>query len=180
MNAIDIMVDEHKNIKKMLVITRKYCSMLLNNEAFDLNVFNEIIDFIRNYADKHHHGKEEEMLFNKMEEECVEAIKKTIRYGMLVEHDMGRMYVRDLEEALKRYKDGDEDAKLDIIANAISYTHLLQRHIDKEDNILYKYAINNLSKDTLDKLDKESLEFEENAKKNGTQDKYIKLIEKLS
>lgn len=180
MDAIDVMMEEHKNIKKILIVTRKYCNMLLNNEEFDINVFYDIIDFIRNYADKHHHGKEEEMLFNKMQTECVDAIKKTIQHGMLVEHDMGRMYVRDLEEALNKFKAGDNDAKLDIIANAISYTHLLTRHIDKEDNILYKYALNNLSKDSLDKLNKESIEFEKEAENNGIQHRYIEMLERLS
>lgn len=64
MNCIELMVDEHKNIKRMLEVIRKYCSRILNGENVDYDDFYKIIEFVRNYADKHHHGKEETMLFN--------------------------------------------------------------------------------------------------------------------
>ena len=59
-----------------------------------------------------------------------------IKNGMLVEHDLGRSYVKELIEGLEKVKAGNEEAKLDIIAAAISYTHLLEKHIDKEDDVL--------------------------------------------
>ena len=42
-------------------------------------------------------------------------------------------------------KRGLYDARLDIIANSISYTDLLDRHIEKENNVIYKFANNTLS-----------------------------------
>lgn len=179
MNTFKILIEEHDNIKRMLSVSRKYCNKMLNGEVVDYDVFLEIIDFIRNYADKHHHGKEEQFLFNKMIEECNIAIQKTIQNGMLVEHDMGRCYVQGIEKAVNKVKDGDLEARLDIIGNAIAYNDLLQRHIDKEDNILYKYAQINLSEKTLDELEKQSIEFEDNAEIQGIQEKYLNLLDTL-
>ena len=57
-----------------------------------------------------------------------ETAEKVVKYGMLVEHDLGRLYVTNLNEALeKALKNGNAEAKLDVIANAVSYTNLLRK-----------------------------------------------------
>ncbi len=148
MNSIELMVNEHKNIKRMLAVIRKYCFKVLKNKEVDYNDFYRIIDFVRNYADKHHHGKEEDYLFNRMVDEIKGPTEKLVKHGMLVEHDLGRLYMQNLEKALKALENGEEEAKIDIIANAVSYTDLLYRHIEKEDDVVYKFAERNLSKET--------------------------------
>lgn len=179
MNCIELMVEEHKNIKRMLAVIRKYCNRILNNESVQYEDFYRIIDFIRNYADKHHHGKEETLLFNKMMEELGPTAEKLVRYGMNVEHDLGRLHVQELEAAVKRVLDGDMEARLDVIADAISYTHLLNRHIDKEDGVVYKYAQRNLLEETLNKLELECASFEQKAAVEKTQEKYLALLNEL-
>ena len=87
--------------------------------------------------------------------------EKTVKYGMLVEHDLGRFYIKSLDEALQKLKSGDKEAALDVIANAISYTHLLERHIDKEDKVIYKFAERELDEESLAKIDEECIGFEE-------------------
>ena len=117
------------------------------------------------------------MLFNKMVEEIGETAEKVIKHGMLVEHDLGRFYIKSLEEALENYKGGNKEAILDIIANAISYTHLLERHIDKEDKVIYKFAQRELKEDILNNIDNECIEFE-NTNYN-TKDENISILETL-
>ncbi|ABS33019.1 hemerythrin domain-containing protein [Clostridium botulinum] len=179
MNSIELMVNEHKNIKHMLVVIRKYCFKVLKNEQVDYNDFYKIINFVRNYADKHHHGKEEDYLFNRMIEEIKGPTEKLVKQGMLVEHDLGRLYMQNLEKALKALENGEEEAKIDIIANAVSYTDLLYRHIEKEDDVVYKFAERNLSKETLKKLDEDCERIEKEAREKGIQDKYKNLIHEL-
>lgn len=176
---IELMVDEHKNIKRMLTVIRKYCTRILNGENVQYEDFYKMIDFVRGYADKHHHGKEETMLFTKMMEELGPTAEKLVRYGMNVEHDLGRLHVQELEAAVKRVLDGDMEARLDVIANAISYTHLLNRHIDKEDGVVYKYAQRSLAEGTLQKIDRESEKLERDAEAEGIQAKYLALVEEL-
>lgn len=179
MNAIELMVMEHTYIKRMLKVGRKYCLKILNNEEVEYNDFYKIIDFVRNYADKHHHGKEEIMLFNRMVDEIGGAAEKLVKYGMLVEHDLGRFYMQSLEAALKKVEAGDKDARVDVIANLIGYTDLLNRHIDKEDNIAYKFAARELSNETLDKIDEEAKAFEKEQESKNIQQKYIDILEEL-
>ncbi len=161
MDAIELMMEEHKNIKVMLKIVRKACFSILEGEEVNYGDFNKIISFIRNYADSHHHKKEEIMLFNRMVDEIGETAEKVVKYGMLVEHDLGRLYVTSLREALENFKSGNNEAKLDVIANAISYTNLLERHIHKEDNIIYKFAQRELKEDTINLINNECNKFED-------------------
>ncbi|KHD37491.1 hemerythrin [Clostridium acetobutylicum] len=179
MDGIALMIDEHKSIKRMLKVIRKICFGIMNGKEVEYEDFENIIDFVRNYADKHHHGKEEKFLFNRMVDEIGGAAEKLVKYGMLVEHDFGRLYMRDLEEALNKLKNGDSEAKLDVIANAVGYTNLLNRHIDKEDNVAYSFAKRELSEETLNEINKECFEFEEETNKEGIQNKYAKILEAL-
>ncbi|MEG0773297.1 hemerythrin domain-containing protein [Clostridium sp.] len=179
MKAIDLMVEEHRNIKRVLKVIRKYCVNILNGEEIDYKDFYKIIDFVRIYADKHHHGKEEVFLFNKMIDEIKGPAEKLVKHGMLVEHDLGRLFIQNLEVALKSYEAGNMDSRVDIIANSVGYADLLERHIAKEDDVVYKFAENKLSKGTLDKLDEECSDFELKAEGEKLQNKYLELINEL-
>ena len=179
MNSIELMMEEHKLIKRMLVVVRKFSIKVLNNEEVDYNDFNIVIDFVRNYADKHHHNKEEVILFKKMGEVLGERIANGPIMGMLVEHDLGRLFMRNLEVALEKFQAGDSDSRVDIIANAIAYTDLLNRHIDKEDTAIYTFAQKRLSVEQLAEIDTLCFDVETEATKNGLQDKYIEVLSKL-
>jgi hemerythrin-like domain-containing protein len=179
MNSIKLMMEEHQYILRMLAVVRKACYGVLKGDEIDYTDFDHMIDFIRNYADAHHHGKEEKMLFHEMVTHLGPLGNKLITHGMLVEHDFGRLYISELKEALDRLKSGDDMSRLDIIANAISYTHLLKRHIEKEDSVVYTFAEKQLSSEIIDKVNKETIEFEKEATAKGIQEHYQTLVETL-
>ncbi len=179
MNGIALMVEEHKYIKRMLKVIRKASYRILKGQAIDYEDFKKIIDFVRNYADAHHHGKEEKILFNRMIDEMGGPAVKLVQHGMLVEHDMGRFHMKELEEALAKVKVGDEEAKIDVIANAVGYANLLTRHIEKEDGIAYPFAERGLKKETLDEINRECEGFEKEMEEKEVQAKYIQLLESL-
>lgn len=179
MKSIDILVEEHNNIKKVLGIIRKACIQIVNGEEVQHEDFIDMIDFIRNYADKYHHGKEEDMLFIDMSKELGTDIKNGPIQGMLIEHDLGRRYIGNLDIALTKYQGGEKDAKVDIIANAISYANLLAEHIHKEDNALYQFALNRLTDKTKDKINQEIEEFENVKAHKDTRERYIAMADRL-
>lgn len=179
LNTINILVNEHDNIKKALKVIRKICVGILDGKQVPTDDIALIIDFIKNYADKYHHGKEEDMLFKEMATELIDKIGTGPIQGMFIEHDFGRAFIRDLEVALEAYRKGNEEVKVDIIANAMGYANLLEKHIYKEDNMLYKFAQNNLSEKTLNKLDSEFKDFEEDKIHTNTRNKYLSLVEDL-
>ena len=183
MSGIELLIEEHKYVRRMLVVIRKACFKLIETGEINYDDFYNMIHFVRNFADNHHHKKEEVFLFNKMVENLGDTGKNIITHGMLVEHDLGRNYMRNLEAALEELKKGNEEAKLDIIANAVSYTTLLDNHITKEDNVIFTYAQRSLDKELLKAINEECFEYEEknlNTREenigilNTLEDKYIK------
>ena len=82
-----------------------------------------------------------------------------------------------LLKRLVKVKSGDEEAKLDVIANAIGYSDLLERHKTKEDNVIYKFAERQLSKEIMEQIDKEALEYEE--KNEKVKEENLLILKKL-
>lgn len=179
MNSIELMVEEHKYIKRMLKVVRKASFQVLQGKEIYYEDFYNMMDFIKNYADAHHHGKEEKILFKEIVDNLGKMGTNLVTHGMLVEHDLGRLYMSDLREALNRVKEGDEESKLDVIANAISYTRLLERHIAKEDEVVYTFAEKQLSTEILDRVNKQTQEFEIDATSKGIQNHYLDLLQEL-
>ena len=125
--------EEHQTILKVIVAVRAQCGRAAGGAAPDAGFFRKAVDFIRGYADRFHHAKEEDILFPELGEPGV-RMHCDPRGQMLHEHDLGRGFVKGMEEALASGKTAD------LVENARSYCGLLEEHIYKEDNILYPMA----------------------------------------
>lgn len=122
-SATKVLSDEHKNILKMIELLQAKVS------GWNKEDVRKAIEFIRNYADKFHHAKEEDILFKEFGKS--ENIHCNPVEQMLFEHEQGRGFVKAIEEA----NEAGDKRKLE--ENAKNYAELLQQHIFKEDNILY-------------------------------------------
>lgn len=180
MYSIELMVEEHDHILELLTVIRKACCGILEGQEVDDGDFRNMIAFARNYADRHHHGKEEQILFQEMTQRLGQIGVNLIQHGMLVEHDLGRLHMSNLETALNQYRDDPKTIyKLNILAEAAGYANLLQRHIEKENQIVYTYAEKNLTQDILQSVDERVQEFEKNAQQAKTQETYLQMLREL-
>lgn len=181
MNSIELMVAEHKNILALVAVMRKASCDILEGASVEVNDFRDMITFARTYADAHHHGKEEKILFREMTERLGSAAVKLIQHGMLVEHDMGRFHLGELEMALERYESSPNTIdKLEILVNAGAWADLLQRHIDKEDSVVYTFAEREFTADVLQSINNEVELFEKEAEENKIQEIALNLLKKLT
>jgi len=174
MEAVELMMQEHQYILRMLNVVRAACLKVYKREKFDYDKFAQMIDFVRNYADRHHHAKEEEIFFKEMQQE-IPLAKEPIQ-GMLIDHNNGRYFIQTLEAALAKAASGDDQANIDLLANAIGYTDLLTRHIEKEDKAIYIFGEKNLPDESKEIVEKKCGEVEKKAEENGLQAKYINLL----
>ena len=146
MKPTEQLIKEHDSIKVMLKIIEKVSQKLEDGEEVNPDHLDSIINFIRIFADKCHHGKEEDLLFSAMEE--IGISKESGPIGvMLSEHELGRKYVKGMDDSFVSYKKGETKAALQIAENARNYATLLTQHIYKEDNILYPMADMHLSEE---------------------------------
>lgn len=172
MDAIDILMIEHKEIKKVLAAIKKDCEDLAEGSEVDIQFYRNAIDFVRNFADSYHHRKEEKKLFNIMSE-ADERVGSGPVKGMLIEHDLGRAYIGNLKDALDDYEKGTPKRKAYIIANALSYVSLLENHIQKEDTAIYMAARRILSTKVQSSLAKEFEDIEADEDNKKMRKKYI-------
>lgn len=67
MKPTEQLKEEHKAIKLMLKVLEAMCRRLENKENIPKEHFEKVLEFIKVFADKCHHGKEEDLLFPAME-----------------------------------------------------------------------------------------------------------------
>jgi hemerythrin-like domain-containing protein len=142
-NITQVLSDEHQTILKVIEAALSECSELENGKVLEIEFFQKTIDFIKNYADKFHHAKEEDILFKAMLEN-IENLHCNPIPVMLQEHDAGRHFVNVMEQGI------DEKDQEKLNENARGYCMLLQNHIYKEENVLYPMAENALSNEQKD------------------------------
>jgi hemerythrin-like domain-containing protein len=99
----------------------------------DRRLLREGLDFIRSYADRFHHAKEEDVLFAHFDQ-----TQEIIRV-MLADHETARAHVREADAAIER-----QDAE-ELERHLEAYGRLLTEHIQKEDAILYPWMDRQLS-----------------------------------
>ncbi|MDP3888755.1 MAG: hemerythrin domain-containing protein [bacterium] len=172
MTATEQLKQEHEAILLMLQILEEISERLKNKKEVDLNDLKKILEFIRVFSDKCHHGKEEDLLFPALEKAGVPKDGGPIEM-MLTEHDSGRAYIKGLSSAL------ESKSIKEIIENIDNYVSLLREHIDKENNILYQIADMHLSQKEQENLLKEFEKLEEERIGHGKHEEFHKLLEGL-
>ena len=152
--SIILMMQEHVKIRRMCDAIRVVCTRILEGAEVPVADLRDIIVYVREYSDQHHHAKEEKFLFPAMVEHLGKPAENLVTHGMLVEHDLGRAHVLELENTLYVYEDTKSiDAKLDIIVEAMGYAKLLIAHTNKEDAVVYSFAERNLDPKVFDEVD---------------------------
>jgi len=133
------LVDEHRLILRMITLMEKNASLTAKGSYTNWQFYLDGVDFIRNYADRFHHAKEEGVLFEALVANGMPREKSPVA-AMLMEHDQGRQFVAAMENAAREVMEGLPGRELEIAENALAYAELLRGHIDKEDGILYPLA----------------------------------------
>lgn len=180
MNSVKILVQEHDNVLLMLEVIHKASLDILEGASIEVEDFKKIVDFIRQYADKTHHGKEEKYLFKAMVDELGSVAEKLVKHGMLVEHDLGRLYVSNLDSALDAYQENPStENKLAILVAAGSYEELLKRHILKENEVVFTFGEKNLSEISSKWVEEQMETFEEDPKQKKKREYQLEVLKEL-
>ena len=179
MRPTEQLKQEHVAIKTMLQVLDRVSGKLDSGEPVSPEHLEQIAEFIKVFADRCHHGKEEGLLFPAMAEAGIPTEGGPIGV-MLQEHDIGRGYVKGMAEAISEYKAGDRNAASRIVENARGYIALLEQHIDKEDNILYPMADMHLAEPTERRLLEEFDRMEREEIGQGRHEEFHELLGRLS
>ncbi|HEY3444733.1 MAG TPA: hemerythrin domain-containing protein [Myxococcales bacterium] len=149
MEAIESLMFEHRLIERSLAALEGFTQSLHGQDGRE--ELGRFVRFLRGYADKLHHGKEEGLLFTRMAEVGFPSDSGPVAV-MLHDHDAGRALVTAMDELARRPQPWTEVEAGRVTEAAASFATLLRDHIRKEDRILYPMAEEHLSPQALDAL----------------------------
>lgn len=143
MQSIETLIHEHEVIERGLAVLQAVASRVQKGESVPTGRVGELLRFFQVFADKCHHAKEEGVLFPVIEERGIPREGGPIGV-MLHEHERGRDYVRQMMDALPRLSE-DAAAQEQFVSRANHFVSLLNEHIFKENNVLFRMAESVLS-----------------------------------
>lgn len=172
-----VLMAEHELILQALDALEKKVAAVQAGAAPDRAYFEKAVEFLRGFADKCHHGKEEELLFKRMVDRGFPLQGGPIAV-MLNEHDMGRAFIKGIADGAAKIG-SDPGAAKRVTENAQGYIDLLRNHIGKENNVLFPMADRVLSAEDQAHLSKEFERFEAEETGAGVHEAMLKLLQEL-
>jgi len=179
MQPTEVLMQEHRVIEQVLDCLEAMAQRSETSGELDLDSANQAVDFFSNFADRCHHGKEENCLFPLLEQKGFSREQGPTGV-MLQEHDAGRQHVRGMTEAIGAVAAGDSSAATGFAAHARAFVLLLREHIQKEDHCLFQMADQALSEQEQAQLMESFDNVEHDDMGPGTHEKYLQIAAELA
>ncbi len=135
-DPLRMLEDEHRIIAKVVKAAPVLADRLEAGQEGTLDTFQELVAFMRGFADRCHHGKEEELLFPLLLSKGVPAEGCPLG-ALTAEHVQGRALVRELSNAIQEWKKRSPGAKNEVVQTLREIAELYPNHIWKEDYLLF-------------------------------------------
>lgn len=147
------LLTEHGLIQKVVAGLSALETRMSGGVPMDAALLTRVVEFLREYADVLHHGKEEALLFPALERRGVPAHGCPVG-ALLAEHKRGRVLVTEFAEAIEAYASGADGAVAALAAKMRALAELYPAHIWKEDYLLFPMSEKVLLEDDLAELAK--------------------------
>ncbi|MGD0777481.1 MAG: hemerythrin domain-containing protein [Candidatus Solibacter sp.] len=136
---VEMLEAEHRVIQKMVAGMSVLAEQLERGEPVDVSLPEGIVAFLRTFADRCHHGKEETFLFPALIRRGAPSHGCPIG-GLTMEHQKGRVMVGELADAIRGYAAGEPPAREDLVKSLRALVAFYPSHIWKEDYLLFPLA----------------------------------------
>jgi hemerythrin-like domain-containing protein len=166
---------EHRLIERIIELVGNQLKNIETTGEVDTQFIDVIVDFIRVYADRTHHGKEEDILFKKLAGKNMSDQDEKMMAELLDEHRTSRRITRNLEAANAQYREEDQAAVDVLKENLATLAELYPRHIAKEDKVFFPAARKYFTEEEDRLLLEEFQEFD----RQMIHEKYRAVVEKL-
>jgi len=146
---------EHRLIERMIQIMKVQLEKIQTESKADSGQIERIIHFIKAYADRCHHGKEEEILFRELGRKTISPEHRRMMEELLEDHKLGRKITMSLLEANQRYQKGDTAALSAIADGFRSLIEFYPKHIQKEDRNFFIPVMGYFSQEEKEAMNRE-------------------------
>jgi hemerythrin-like domain-containing protein len=145
MKPIGPLMIEHRLIERMVKLLDAELGNIKKTSAVNTSLINAGVDFFHTYADRTHHGKEEEILFRELTQKQLSVEDNELMQRLIQEHIWAREAVSKLSAANGRYIEGDKDALKVMIYEVEKLVKFYPMHIEKEDKQFFIPVMNYFS-----------------------------------
>ena len=128
---------EHRLIERMIKVMKQKLAEMDAAQAVDPVFVDTAVDFLRTYADRCHHGKEEDILFRELAQKPLSPDLKGILDELIAEHQQARRLVGHMLEAKERWLRGEKGALTAVLQPMGKLVEFYPDHIAKEDKRLF-------------------------------------------
>ena len=136
---------EHRLIERMIRLIQEKLNQIKTANTVDPLFIDTVVDFIKVYADRTHHGKEEDILFKELLDKQMSHQDRRIMDELVEEHVLSRKTTKELVEANFKYRSGDTAALSVIVSKLGKLIEFYPRHIEKEDKVFFPAYMKYLS-----------------------------------
>lgn len=134
MQPVGPLIHEHRLIERMIGVLDRELRQMKEKQTVNPLLIDAGVDFFRTYADRTHHGKEEDVLFRDLQKKNLAPEHQQIVNELIEEHEYAREMVGRLLREKDRYVEGEEKAIERVIECLEKLIQFYPTHIDKEDN----------------------------------------------
>jgi hemerythrin-like domain-containing protein len=159
----------------MVKILEKELINVKKTGKVDTNIILSVIDFFRTYADRTHHGKEEDILFRDLSKKDLSSDHKKIINKLVEDHVLARKTVAALMDAHTGVIQGNNESIKEIISNMEKLVALYPRHIYVEDKEFFYPCMEYFSREEQDNMLRDFWEFDQKM----IHEKYTKIVNDL-
>lgn len=160
MMPIGPLMIEHRLIEKMIQLMEKEIEKMKKYSKANPLFIDTAVNFIRMYADRTHHGKEEDILFRDLKKKNLSPNHNKIMDELVNEHIWARQTVRNLVDAKNNYVKGETQSLNNIISYINDLVEFYPKHIEKEDKHFFIPVMKYFSKEEQDKMLQEFWDFD--------------------
>jgi hemerythrin-like domain-containing protein len=175
MMPIGPLMIEHRLIERMIKQLKERSRAFQKNNAVDTLFIDKAVDFIKIYADRCHHGKEEGILFHDLAKKELQPEHKIVMAELVQEHNWARNATKSLVSAKEKYGQGNKTALSEIVKLMAELADFYPKHIEKEDKHFFIPCMNYFSKQEEESMLKEFREFD----RNLVHEKYRMIVEEV-
>jgi len=137
MQARGLLMIEHRLIERMIAVIRRTLGQVEQTRSIDPYFVDTAVDFIRVYADRTHHGKEEHILFRGLGKKDLSDEDLRVMNELIEEHVFGRETTKALVAANTRYRNGDAPELAEVTSRLRTLIEFYPKHIEKEDKVFF-------------------------------------------
>ena len=177
MTPTENLKSEHNDIKELLNIMSKIAVNIKSKDVFYTSDVEDIIDFLKFFIEKSHHGKEE-VFYPALEFAGIPKEAESLSV-MMYEHSLAKNYLKDINSCVVNCKIGNSFSGEMLADSLTNYVALIKNHIQKEEEIIFPLADTELSPEKQIEIAEEFERIEEKIIHHGFHEHYNKLLKEL-